>query len=328
FYRVGQPISNIASQNQANPASLPLIGQFVDPRLEVPYTRQLAFGWSHQLARSTVFNADFVRNEGRDLNVRPRINTRPLGQPSAPRRLTFLGLQPNAAGTRPAVSRGRSEYNAMILGLKRRMLDGIDFSASYTLSEAKSTIGTAGDELNSNNMQEAERLYDDPRVFGPTSRTDARHQGSVAAVLQVKGFTVSPVFLFRSALPVSTVEGIDLNRNGERNDLPAKAYQFDGVGNPPKEIGDCKTWNCGRGAARRQMNLRVSKAFRLIGTARVEAIGEIFNVLNAKNPSSFRTGRLLGDGTPNPDFLQPSEYSGDFQNPEQRVGQIGFRFTF
>lgn len=327
FYRVGQPISNIASQNQAGSGSLPLIGQWVDPRLEVPYTRQLSFGWSHQLAASTVFSADFVRNDGRDLNVRPRINTRPVGQPAAPRRLTFLGLQPSAGGTRPAVSVGRSEYTAMILGLKRRMLNGIDFSASYTLAEANSTIGTAGDELNSNNLQEAELLYDDPRVFGPTSRTDARHQGTIAAVLQIKGFTVSPIFLFRSALPVSIVEGVDLNRNGELNDLPAKAYQFDGVGNAPKEIGDCETWNCGRGAPRRSMNLRVSKAFRLIGTTRIEAIGEIFNVFNAKNPAGFRTRRLVG-GVPDPNFLQPSEYSGDFQNPEQRVGQIGFRFTF
>jgi outer membrane receptor protein involved in Fe transport len=328
FYQVGQPISNIASQNQAGSGALPLIGQWVDPRLEVPYTRQLAFGWSHQLARSTVFNVDFVRNDGRDLNVRPRINTRPVGQPDAPRRLAFLALEPNAAGTRPGVSRGHSEYTAMILSLRRRLLNGIDFSATYTLSEANSTIGTAGDELNSNNLQEAELLYDDPRVLGPTSRTDARHRGSITAVLQIKGFTVAPLFLFSSALPVSIFEGLDLNANGELNDLPAKAYQFDGVGNAPKEIGDCKTWNCGRGAARRQMNLRVSKAFRLMGTAKIEAIGEIFNVFNAKNPSGFITRRLLAGGVPNPDFLQPSEYSGDFQNPEQRVGQIGFRFTF
>lgn len=76
------------------------------------------------------------------------------------------------------------------------------------------------------------------------------------------------------------------------------------------------------------MNLRLSKSFRLVGSSKIEAIGEIFNVFNAKNPSGFRTRRLLGGGVPNPDFLQPSEYSGDFQNPEQRVGQIGFRFTF
>ena len=55
FYRVGQPISNIASQNQANPNALPLIGQWLDPRLEMPYTRQAAFGWSHQLATNMVF---------------------------------------------------------------------------------------------------------------------------------------------------------------------------------------------------------------------------------------------------------------------------------
>ena len=165
-------------------------------------------------------------------------------------------------------------------------------------------------------------------MYGPTGRTDARHQGTVAAVLQAKGFTVAPVFLFRTALPVSITEGIDLNRNSERNDIPAKAYQFDGVGNAPKEIGDCKTWNCGRGAPRTQMNLRVSRSFRLFGRSRVEAIGEVFNLFNAKNPATFTTTRLFGDGTPNPNFLQPQEYAGDFQNPEQRVGQIGFRFSF
>jgi hypothetical protein len=76
----------------------------------------------------------------------------------------------------------------------------------------------------------------------------------------------------------------------------------------------------------------VSKAFRLIGQSRIEAIAEVFNLFNAKNPSTFgspTTRRFLGSTSdPNPDFLRPTEYSGDFQNPEQRVGQIGFRFTF
>jgi hypothetical protein len=27
-------------------------------------------------------------------------------------------------------------------------------------------------------------------------------------------------------------------------------------------------------------------------------------------------------------FMQPTAYAGDFQQPEQRVGQIGFRLTF
>jgi hypothetical protein len=322
FYRVGQPVSNIQSQNQADTSALPLFGQWTDPRLEMPYTRQTAFGWSHELMTNTVLTVDFVRNDGRDLNVRPRINTRPVGQLSAPRRLAFLNLQPNAIGTRPGISAGKSEYTALILGFKRRMTRGFDATATYTLGEANSTIGTASDELNSNNLQEAELLYDDPRVFGPTSRTDARHSGAFAAVWQVKGFTVSPIYIFRSPLPVSTTEGVDRNQNAENNDLPDRAYQFDGIGNPPKDIGACETWNCSRGAWRSQMNLRVSYGFRLYRDARIEAIGEVFNLFNAKNPSTFVTNRQSAR------FMQPNEFSGDFQNPEQRVGQIGFRFSF
>jgi hypothetical protein len=30
---------------------------------------------------------------------------------------------------------------------------------------------------------------------------------------------------------------------------------------------------------------------------------------------------------PNPNFMRPNDYAGDFQQPEQRVGQIGFRIT-
>jgi hypothetical protein len=70
------------------------------------------------------------------------------------------------------------------------------------------------------------------------------------------------------------------------------------------------------------MNLRVSYGFRFGGRARLEAIGEVFNLLNAKNPSAFVANQTSAR------FMQPNEYSGDFQNPEQRVGQIGFRFSF
>jgi hypothetical protein len=331
FYRVGQSVSNIASQNQANPNALPLYGQWLDPRLEMPYTRQLAAGWSHQLSPSTVVTLDFVRSDGRNLNSRPRINVYTPG--TRTRRLTFLGLQPNALGTRAGISQGESEYTAGVFGFKRRMSRGMDLTATYTLGSAKSHLGNGTDELNANNLQDATLLYDDPRVFGPAGRTDSRHRGTIAGVFQVKGLTISPFFLFRSPLPVSIYEGLDLNQNSENNDIPAMAYTFTGYDKDThlatfKEDGACETWNCGRGAWRTQLNLRVSYGFRLYRNARVEAIGELFNVFNAINPSGFLTRRLLGTGAPNPGFMQPTEFAGDFQNPEQRVGQIGFRFSF
>jgi hypothetical protein len=91
----------------------------------------------------------------------------------------------------------------------------------------------------------------------------------------------------------------------------------------------------GRGAAFSQLNLRVSRTFRLGGRTSIEAIGEVFNLFNAINPANIertisnvpQSVRLVG-GAANPNYMQPSRFAGDFQQPEQRVGQIGFRFTF
>src|SRR5581483_3649640 len=67
----------------------------------------------------------------------------------------------------------------------------------------------------------------------------------------------------------------------------------------------------------------------LCGRANVEAIGEVFNLFNTINPSGFRARvNVPTTGAPDPNLLQPTTFSGDAQRPEQRVGQIGFRFSF
>jgi outer membrane receptor protein involved in Fe transport len=340
LYRFGQPIANIASQNQVNTSALPLFGQWLDPRFELPYTRQLAFGWSHQLSPSTVFTVDVVRNEGRDLGTRAAINARQINTPTtAPRQLAAVvsGLQPNGIGTRGAISVGESEYKGLITGIKRRMSRGFDLTATYTLAESKSNIGTAADELNQNNIQDVALLYDDARTWGPTGRTDARHSGTLGGVFLMKGVTISPIFTFRSPLPIATQDGRDLNSNSVANDLSDKAYKFTGfsgtnaAGTPIAtfdEIGECETWNCSRGAWRTLMHLRVSYNLRLVGSSRVELIGEVFNLFNAKNPGGFNTAQFSSTGAALSSFMQPTTFAGDFQAGEQRVGQLGFRFSF
>ena len=103
-----------------------------------------------------------------------------------------------------------------------------------------------------------------------------------------------------------------------------------------KEMGACETVNCGRGASLSQFNLRVSKVFGLGRGMRVEAIVEAFNLFNSKNPAfnagvpaagAFFTGSAANH-TPNTVFMKPNAYAGDNGQPEQRVGQIGFRFVF
>jgi hypothetical protein len=326
LFRVGDPISTIESQNEADPTRIALLGQIGSPRLEQPYTRQANIGWAHQLSGSTAVTADVVHIDGRDLNIRFRPNYRDPA--TGLRRLADLDVRPNSQAIRIAISRGESQYDALILGVRRRMSDGIDFSASYTLASATSNIGTASDELDANYVQDVTRPFADVQR-GPSGRSDARHRISASAVIRAPwGLQLAPFFLFRSALPVFTFEGVDLNGDNNNNDITAKAYQYDGEGKAPKEIGDCKTINCSRGASFSQMNLRISKSFRLGGGARLEGIAEIFNVFNALNPAFPLTSQRLAGGVQRPAFMQPTAFAGDFQQPEQRVGQLGLRFTF
>jgi hypothetical protein len=341
FYKAGQPLANISSQNQiVSTGAFPLTGQWVDPRLQQPYQMQSNLGWSHELNSDTVIAVDYVNSLGRDLNLRPRVNQRIPGSLSNPRRLAVLvpTLTPNTNANRPTVSRGKSTYNAMILSLRRRLSHGMDFSANYTLQKGVSTIGQAADELNTANIQDPNNPFDDPRQLGPNLTTDSRHLINISASFQLPyGFRIAPIFFLRSALPVALLDGRDLNLDGDATEIPATAYAVDSfdASKPQlqqvtvKSIGSCDTVNCGRGYLQTQTNVRVSRLFHLGGRANVEAIGEIFNLFNNINPSGFRARVVVpASGAADTTLLQPATYSGDFRRPEQRIGQLALRFTF
>jgi hypothetical protein len=338
FYQASQSLDLIRSQNQVTAGAKSVSGVgWVDPRLEQPYQMQSNLGWSHELTSDTVLTVDFVSSLGRDLNFRPRVNQRIPGSLSNPRRLAAIvpTISPNSNANRPAISRGESDYKALIFSGRRRLAHGVDFGASYTLQKGLSTIGAAADELNTANIQDPNNPFDDPRQFGPNLTTDSRHLVSLSAVFQIKGgFRVAPIYFFRSALPVNLIDGRDLNLDGDALDIPAKAYGVDTFNADSgaitfKELGACETVNCGRGMSQSQANVRVSKLFNLPGRARVEAIGELFNVFNTINPSGFRARVIVPtSGAADAALLQPTTFSGDFRRPEQRVGQVGLRFSF
>jgi len=225
-FRLGDPISSIAAQNEADPTRIPLFGQVVSPRIEQPYTRQTTIGWAHQLSASTAVTADVVHIAGRDLNVRFRYNY--LDPATGVRRLNGLDIRPNTQAVRLGISGAESLYKAVIVGVRRRTSRGIDFSASYTLGSATSNMGTASDELDANYVQDVADPFADVQR-GPSGRSDARHRASASAIIRLPlGIQAAPFFIVRSALPVFTFEGIDRNRDGNNNDITARAYQYTG----------------------------------------------------------------------------------------------------
>jgi len=128
---------------------------------------------------------------------------------------------------------------------------------------------------------------------------------------------------------------------GDATEIPARAYKVTGFDRETgistvEDIGPCETVNCGRGWSQSQMNIRLSKTFRLGGRTRIAAFGEMFNLFNAVNPGTNATGvnrRVTipsgaQAGQPDPTLLQANSFSGDFRRPEQRVGQLGIKFLF
>jgi hypothetical protein len=328
LFRITDPLSTIQHLNTIPPGVVPPAGEVASPLLEQPYSRQANLGWSHEINGSTAFTMDWVRVDGHDLNMRLRPNA--FVGPGQ-RLLAGIPITPASQSFRTAVSKGRSRYDGLILGLRRRLSNGLDLTASYTLSESVSDIGSAADEVAANLLQDVRDPFADVQM-APSSRTDSRHQVSVSAIVRAPwDITVAPIVLYRSALPVHTFAG-DLNGDGVTNDITPVAYRFTGVTNAGvatwEEGGPCETVNCSRRAGFSQVNLRVSRGFG-IGRTRVEAIAEIFNLFNAKNPVL----NLTQNASPTPEsvralFMQPTGYAGDVGQPEQRVGQVGFRLTF
>ena len=335
LFRFGQPISNIERLNEVNPNGPFYSTNVAAPQIRQPFTAQTSVGWSHQLSSSMVMDIDLVHTEGRDLGVRWPLNTRLNG---GARRYQDLNLNP--ANPTLNMSIGESTYTGINLGVRRRMSNGMQWNAWYTLSKAEGLGGFALDELTTNLVQDSTQPFADVQ-YGPSQRSDARHKLTLSAVFQLPfGISVSPVYQYRSALPIHIWYGYDVNNDGVTNDIYHTAYRFESVdaaGVPTfEEIGPCETINCGRGSALSQFNLRVAKTIPLRGLMRVEVFGEVFNLFNSLNPSFgagvASAGRLFTGTAANPSanatFMRPTAYAGDNGQPEQRVGQIGFRFTF
>ena len=329
FFRVSDSLSVIAAQNQVNPNIPSLAGEVVSPRLEQPYTIQTNVGWAREIDPTTAVTVDYVRVDGRDLNLRMRPNALVGGR----RYLADLPIQPNGINFRTALSKGQSRYDALITAVQRRLSGRLDLNASYTLAKATSDVGSAYDEIVLNLIQDISAPFADVQN-GPSTRTDARHRVTLSAVVELPwSVRLAPIFSYRSALPVHTFEGRDTNADGNVNDITANAYRYTGVNDSGvatfEEMGPCETVNCSRRAPFSQLNLRVSREFPFWRVSRVEVIAEVFNAFNARNPFiPLSTQRVSPAGVPLTSFMQPTAFAGDAQQPEQRVGQIGFRLTF
>jgi hypothetical protein len=306
LFRVGQPLPpNHLSGLASDPPN-----EVASPTLRTPYARQASIGISHQLTNALAIGVDVSSVTYRDIPFRFRANPNTgVGQP---RRFPQFG------NFRLWYGNGLGQYNGANFNIRARLTTRFTLQGFYTLSKITGNVLAGADEFRLSALEYQPDLAIgrdvsvnplDPlcaACIGPLN-TDARHRVTLAGT-----YTFPHDVLFaatvraRSATPYNIHAGADLNGDGFLIDLPP----------------DVAHVNSGRGSAFSQLDVRGSKRFQISGAVGIEAVVDVFNVFNAKNPAGYNGNRSSAR------FERPSTFAGDPLQGEQRLAQLGLRFRF
>jgi hypothetical protein len=285
---------NITNVGPPPPLSVVFSGQ---PGYQNPYSMQGSFGIEGEVARDLSVSLSYIYVHtlrlpiAIDINALPAFSTNALaanGQivsvhnwngrlpnplnaaPCAGANILLCFTSPALLQTDQYSSVGSAVYQGAIFEVKKRLSNHFTLLANYTWSKA---IDTSTD-FNSD--------------FGPADNTnlagerglstfDQRHKVVVAAVLGTGGksqltggWQLAPIFRYNSGHPFNLLAGTDVN--GDRhstNDRPIGASRNTGLG--PDFI---------------DLDLRLTKAFKLGERTQLQIIGEGFNILNRTNFAS------------------------------------------
>ncbi|HEV7517056.1 MAG TPA: TonB-dependent receptor [Thermoanaerobaculia bacterium] len=313
FFRPGQPLP--PNQIQGDGAFPP--NDVASPTLKAPRSTQTSLGYSWQVNSWLGLNFEAVDVQYRDLPFVFRPNTfvdangNHQVDPEETRRFPQFGNFNLWYG------RGKASYDGLNLGVHVR-LSRFELQGFYTLSRATGNTLSGADDFRLTNLSYQPDLGTQGRInasvdplnplcsacSGPLN-TDARHRVTLAGTVRAAyGIDLSGVFRYSSATPYLEYN-VDQNGDGFDLDLPAG-----------------KRVNALRGASFSQLDLRIGKTFTFADHLSVELIGEVFNLLNAKNPAGFNGNRQSAN------FKQPTSFAGDPLHGEQRLGQLGLRVRF
>ncbi|MEZ5346493.1 MAG: carboxypeptidase regulatory-like domain-containing protein [Pyrinomonadaceae bacterium] len=298
--QAGSPLyPNILAAPPNVAGSRPDIVVFKDG-MQNPMIHQMDVVFERMIAKNTVVSVSGLISVGRNL---PTFVDTNLPLPAAVTNYTFVGgpfdgqtiTTPRYTGSRPNANFGRiteirdtigSDYYGLVIQLNRRLTEGLQFQASYTYSDAEDNGQTSTTFTNPNIPLDP----NNPDLEYGTSSLDIPHRFVASAVYAPKtlfglgsgsktgrailgGFTFSPIVTIQSGRPFSA--GV--------------------TGNAPSGIS---TGILGAGGANRlpnlppntfrlpyifNMDLRLSRRFRLTETSNIEIFAEGFNIFNRQN---------------------------------------------
>lgn len=330
-YNVG-PVLSTATGAPAFPASLatPPPG-FVLPKQSINavdpgFRTQSAWLSNVQIQRAlgddVAVTIGYVNSIGRNLPVQMDVNLAPSGTTLADGRPIFSPARVNPAFDHVNVfqSIGESTYNALTATVTKRMTNGWQAQATYTLARGVDNAPLTGTYV----VGSQDDRVSDPTNLGrdkgvtPFNQT---HTLAVSAVIapQIDGGGLGAAILnhnqlgvilqANSGLPFNIRSNADLNKDGVNNDRPLDIER-----------------NSGRLGRVLNLDLRYSRFIPLRGAMRGELFFEAKNLFNTQNVAGVnRVVATDAFGTPTSPI--PSTFPGT-GGYDQRQMQLGVKFMF
>ncbi len=313
---------------------------FFSRNFQSPLISQYDAILEHQLMKNTVVSVSYIGSLGRnlptffDMNyerdpMRPNATYSVVGGPFGGQtvRLPFYRRVIGDQAMTRIQSTVKSEYNALVFQANRRFTDGLQFQASYTLSKATDTNQNSATFTQTNSPYD---IFDGSYDPGPTN-FDRRHKvvasvvwapnfykGSKTSVgnYLLNGWSLSPIFTHYSGSPFNgTVSGATLNGTNGDNRFPLlkrNAFRLPNLQN---------------------IDVRLSKRFRLTETVNLEFLAEAFNIVNRTHVFSQFNTLYARTGTLNTGTLTHDTRFGTINGTDstlyrERQIQFAARFQF
>jgi len=225
------------------------------PELDTPESTQASLGWTRAITRHIFLDTAAVYAKGRKEIVIHDINFGGNSHPVRP--------NPNYNQINMYTNDGRSEYKALILQANGALERGDLITASLTVASKKNISDDFSPEFPFGYPNDPANL---DAEYG-RSRADERYHFVLTGVIHLPWqMTLAPIYEYGSGQPWNHRLGYDFNGDGKNSDRPSGVAR-----------------NSEDGPAFRQLSLRLTKSFTILGNQRLDLIVEGFNVLNTVN---------------------------------------------
>ena len=273
-------------------------------------------GLSQELTSTLAIHLDGVYNKMTKVPMAIDINPR-SGRTTGVRPLPQFGriLQTQSIGF--------ANYKALLVRLEKRFDNHYLYLVSYTLA---STYG------NVNNSGTASTIVDSQHIeydLGPNNSDRRNTLVASGSVLLPHDVTLGAVFTARSMMPFSATAGVDLNGDANVTDyVPGTTRNVFNRGHDTQMLAVVNAYRAtaGLGALPASqigtneyygLDVRASKSFSLSSTRKIEAIGQVFNLLNRNNLLAAWTTNALSNA-----------FGTIAQAANMRQAEVAVRFSF